>query len=37
MDVNEREVTIVTNDRSSKQKIVLEFDSIAEARHAVTF
>jgi ribosome maturation factor RimP len=36
-DVNEQGMTIVTNDSRSEQKVVLAFDSIVEARHAVTF
>ena len=36
-EVNEQGVTIVVHDRRSERKVILEFDSIAEARHAVTF
>jgi ribosome maturation factor RimP len=36
-EVREQEVTIVVDDRHSDQKVILEFDSIAEARRVVTF
>jgi len=36
-EVNEQGVTVVVHDRRSERKVVLEFDSITEARRAVTF
>jgi len=36
-EVNEQGVTVVVYDRRSERKVVLEFDSITEARRAVTF
>jgi hypothetical protein len=36
-EVSEQGVTIVVNDPRSERTLSLEFDSIAEARRAVTF
>ena len=36
-EVNEQGVTVVVHDRRSERKVILEFNSIAEARRAVTF
>lgn len=36
-EVNEQGVTVVVNDPRSERTLILEFDSIAEARRAVTF
>jgi len=35
--VNEQGVTVVVHDRRSERKVILDFDSITEARRAVTF
>jgi ribosome maturation factor RimP len=37
MEVNEQGVTVVVNDPRSEREVILEFDSIAEARRVVTF
>ena len=37
MEVTEQHVTIVMHELRSERKVVLEFNSIAEARRAVTF
>ena len=37
MEVNEQSVTVVVHDRRSERKVILEFDSIADTRRAVTF
>ncbi|MGH7180670.1 MAG: ribosome maturation factor RimP [Nitrospiraceae bacterium] len=36
-EVNEQGVTVVVHDRRSERKVILKFDSISEARRAVTF
>jgi ribosome maturation factor RimP len=36
-EVNEQGVTVVVNGPRSERILILEFDSIAEARRAVTF
>jgi ribosome maturation factor RimP len=36
-EVNEQGVTVVVHDRRSERKVILDFDSITEARRAVTF
>jgi hypothetical protein len=36
-EVNEQGVTVVVNDPRSERTVILEFDSIAEARRVVTF
>jgi ribosome maturation factor RimP len=36
-EVNEQGVAVVVHDRRSERKVILEFDSITEARCAVTF
>jgi len=36
-EVNEQRVTVGVNDPRSVREVILEFDSIAEARRVVTF
>ena len=36
-EVNEQGVTVVVHDRRVERKVILEFDSITEARRAITF